>query len=50
MTKMEGKDAARKAKSEEWVKLGESLQNDFRLNQIRFWARVKTNVKERPEV
>ena len=26
MTKREGKDAVRKAKSEEWVKLGEYLQ------------------------
>ena len=34
-----------------WVKLkpGKSLQNDFRQNQTRFWARMRTNVKGRPE-
>ena len=48
--KREARDAVRKAKNEEWVKLGESLQNDFSQNQRSFWARVRTSVKGRPEV
>ena len=48
--KREARDAVRNAKNEEWIKLGESLQNDFSQNQRRFWARVRTSVKGRPEV
>ncbi len=48
--KREVRDAVRKAKNEEWVKLGELLQSDFSQNQRRFWARVRTSVKGRPEV
>ncbi len=48
--KREARDAVRKAKNEEWVNLGKSLQNDFSQNQRRFWARVRMSVKGRPEV
>ena len=49
-SKREARYAVRKANNEEWVKLGESLQNDFSQNQRRFWARVRRSVKGRPEV
>ena len=37
----EVRGAVIKTKNEEWVKLGESLCNDFGQNQSRFWARYK---------
>ena len=49
-TKRGVRDAVRKAKNEEWVKLGESLQADFSQNQRRFWARVRMSVKGNPGV
>ena len=39
----------RQAQNEEWVELGESLQNDFEKNQRRFWKRVKASERSREE-
>ena len=30
----------RKARNEEWIELGRTLQEDFQSNQRRFWRRV----------
>ena len=35
----------RKAKNEEWIKFGESLQVDFVKNQRNFWGKISGTVK-----
>ena len=43
--KKEAKQVARKAKNEEWIKFGESLQVDFVKNQRNFWGKIRGTVK-----
>ena len=38
--KLEAKNAVRRAKNEEWVKLGRELEKDASRNQQKFWAKV----------
>ena len=38
--KLVAKNAVRRAKNEEWVKLGRELEKDASSNQQRFWAKV----------
>ena len=40
----------RKAKNEEWKKIGETLQGDFQHNQRRFWAKIRDRTKGSSEV
>ena len=47
--KRKARDAVKKTKNDEWVKLGKKLQSDFRQNQSRFWTRVKSRMKGRSE-
>ena len=35
----------RKAKNDEWSKLGESLQGGYVNNQRKFWASIRSTVK-----
>ena len=39
------KQVVRKAKNEEWIKFGESLQVDFVKNQRNFWGKIRATVK-----
>ena len=43
--KKEAKKVVRKAKNEEWIKFGESLQVDFVKNQRNFWGKIRGTVK-----
>ena len=43
--KKEAKQVVRKARNEEWIKVGESLQIDFVNNQRNFWRMIKATVK-----
>ena len=38
--KKEARQVARKAKNDEWIQLGESLQHDFAKNQRKFWGKI----------
>ena len=40
----------RKAKNDEWRKLGESLQGDYVNNQRNFWASIRPTVKGNQDV
>ena len=48
--KKEAKRVVRRARNEEWVELGRSLQDDFQKNQKRFWSRVRTHSESRADV
>ena len=39
------RQVARKAKNDEWIKLGESLQHDFVKNQRNFWKKIRITMK-----
>ena len=43
--KKETKQVVRKATIEEWIKFGESLQNDFVKNQRNFWGKIRATLK-----
>ena len=43
--KKEAKQVVRKAKNEEWIEFGESLQVDFVKNQRNFWGKIRGTVK-----
>ena len=43
--KKEAKQVVRKAKNEEWIKFGESLQIDFVKNQRNVWGKIRATVK-----
>ena len=43
--KKEAKQVVRKAKNEEWIKFGESLQVDFVKNQRNLWGKIRGTVK-----
>ena len=48
--KKEARQVARKAKNDEWIQLGESLQHDFAKNQRKFWGKIRATVKGSHEV
>ena len=40
----------RKAKNEEWKKIGETLQGDFQHNQRRFWSKIRDRRKANMQI
>ena len=50
VAKKEARQVARKAKNDEWIQLGESLQHDFAKNQRNFWGKIRATVKGNHEV